>query len=306
MAERQFILDLSKLVIAAAWADGALTNDEVNALKDLLFRIPDVSGEEWHVLELYMASPVSREERERLAGDVSSGIRSKEDKQLVVTTLTKLMEADGTIDRAEQDALEAVKRDLDSAPTGLLAHLGQAVRTAMKRQSRAAGPNREERLDDFIKNRVYYQLVNELDRKGRAVALPDREIRKICLGAGLMAYVARVDSGFSTAEEQAMIRALVRDWKLSEEIARLVVTISRSDLLKGLDVVRLTRNFFELTEAEERRAFVRCLFGIANACGQTTFDEINAVQTLAKGLKLSHQEFIDAKLTIPRADRGGL
>lgn len=308
MAERQFILDLAKLVIAAAWADGALTNDELNALKDLLFQIPDVTGEEWLMLELYMASPVSAEERERLARDVAGGIRSKEDKQLVVATVTKLMEADGTVDRDEREALEAVKQDVESAPTGLLAHLSQGLRAAMKRRTgrAAAGPNREERLDDFIKNRVYYQLVNELNQKGRSLDLPDEEVRKICLGAGLMAYVSWTDAGFSAAEEEAMVRALREDWSLSEEIARLVVRISRSDLLKGLDVVRLARNFFELTDFDERKAFVRCLFDIANACGKTTFDEINTIQTVAKGLKLSHQEFIDAKLTIPRADRQGL
>ncbi len=308
MAERRFILDVAKLVIAAAWADGALTNEEVNALKDLLFQIPDVSGEEWLVLELYMASPVSREERERLARDVAGSIRSKEDKQLVVATMTQLIEADGAVDRDEQEALEAVKQDVESAPTGLLAHLGQGLRAAMKRRTgrAAAGPNREERLDDFIKNRVYYQLVNELNQTGQSLKLPDEEVRKICLGAGLMAHVSWIDSGFSAREEQAMTRALVQDWKLSEETARLVVGISRSNLMKGLDVVRLTRNFFELTDFEERRAFVRCLFDLANACGKTSFDEINAIRTVAKGLKLSHQEFIDAKLTIPRPDRGGL
>ena len=59
MADKQFIMDLAKLVIAAAWADGELTNEEVNALKDLLFMLPDLSGEEWLGLELYMDSQPS-------------------------------------------------------------------------------------------------------------------------------------------------------------------------------------------------------------------------------------------------------
>jgi hypothetical protein len=37
MAEKQFVLDLAKLVIAVAWADGTLVNEELNAVKDLLF-----------------------------------------------------------------------------------------------------------------------------------------------------------------------------------------------------------------------------------------------------------------------------
>jgi hypothetical protein len=45
---------------------------------------------------------------------------------------------------------------------------------------------------------------------------------------------------------------------------------------------------------------------VANAADQTSFDEIEEIRELAKGLELSHQDFIDAKLTVPREDRGGL
>lgn len=308
MAQRDFVLELGKLVVAAAWADGALTNEEVNALKDLLFLVPDVSGEEWLVLELYMASPVGREERERLVRSVAAKIRSAEDQQLVLSTLTKLMEADGAVEEDERAALEALKPDVESAPTGALAYLAQGVRAAMRRRTQraAAGPNREERLDDFIKNRVYYQLTNELERQGRPVTLGDADARKVCLAGGIMAYVAWTDEGFSEAERRAITRALVEHWGVSEEVAALIVQLSASSIVKGLDLVRLTRNFFECTTIEERRAFLRVLFQVANACGKTSFDEINAIQRIATGLKLSHTEFIDAKLTIPREDRGGL
>ncbi len=308
MADKPFILDLAKLVIAAAWADGELTNEEVNALKDLLFMIPDLSGEDWLALELYMDSPVGSEERTRLLNTVTERLRTAEDKQLVIGTVTKLVGADGEVEPAEAGVLAQVERDVEGAPTGLLSHLTQAIRGAvLKRKARSgSGPNREERLDDFIKNRIYFHLISDLEHKGLHLDLPDPQIRKLCLAAGLMARVAWTDADISEQEKDTIKQVLVEEWGLSSEEARLVKEISFANVVKGLDGARLTRNFFERTSHDERKAFVRCLFRVANAAHKTSFEEINVLQSIATGLKLSHREFIEAKLTIPREDRGGL
>jgi uncharacterized tellurite resistance protein B-like protein len=73
-----------------------------------------------------------------------------------------------------------------------------------------------------------------------------------------------------------------------------------------LDVVRLAWNFFDQTTRQERNDFVRVLFQVANAAQKTSSEEIKLIEFIAKSLKLTHREFIDAKLTIPRADRGGM
>jgi uncharacterized tellurite resistance protein B-like protein len=308
MAEKQFVLDLAKLVIAVAWADGTLVSAELNAVKDLLFSIPDLTGDDWQQLEIYMDSPVTPEEREELLKRVVSSIRWTEEKQLVINTVTRLVEADGALTPAEAIALAQVKRDVEETSTGLLAHLTQTVHGAMgKRRSRVgAGPSREERLDDFIKNRVYYHLVTELEKRGQRVNLPDAQIRKLCLAAGLMAQVAWVDREVAPEEKRTMIQALKERWNLSEIEAQLVTEIGCSQAVKGLDLVRLAWNFFGQTTRQERNDFVRVLFQVANAAQNTSSEEIKMIEFIAKGLKLAHQEFIEAKLTIPRADRGGM
>ena len=67
---KPFVMKLSKVVIAAAWADGELHGDEVNSLKDLLFSLGEISGDDWVELEIYMDSPVRTDERERLLGSL--------------------------------------------------------------------------------------------------------------------------------------------------------------------------------------------------------------------------------------------
>ena len=80
MPDKSFILDLGKLLIAAAWADGKLTNEEINALKELLFSLEDISGDDWKILEMYMDSPVSEQERKTLLDRLLVQIKTAKDK----------------------------------------------------------------------------------------------------------------------------------------------------------------------------------------------------------------------------------
>ena len=304
MATRDFILDLGKLMIGIAWIDGQLEPAEMNALKELLFVLPDISGEDWMQLELYMTHAVSDAERQDLLDRVLSGIRSSRDKQLVLETLEKLVAGDGS-DRAEESAfLERIRQDLEGRSTGLLGHLTAPFRQTLTRK--AGQGSREDRIEDFIKNTIYFQLTSELQQQGRTLSIPEMEARKICLAAGLMAHVAWVDNEVCHREREAMTLGLRQLWNVPEDEARLITEMSRARIMHGLDLVRLTRGFCHYTTIEERKAFLRCLFAIANAAEDTSHAEIEAIRHVAKAFELPHQEFIEAKLTIPRQERGGL
>ena len=304
MATRDFILDLGKLMIGIAWIDGRLKPEEMNALKELLFVLPDISGEDWMQLELYMTHAVSDAERQDLLDRVLSGIRSSRDKQLVLETLEKLVAGDGA-DRAGESAfLERIRQDLEGRSTGLLGHLTAPFRQTLTRK--AGQGSREDRIEDFIKNTIYFQLTSELQQQGRTLSIPETEARKICLAAGLMAHVAWVDNEVCHREREAMTLGLRQLWNVPEDEARLITEMSRARIMHGLDLVRLTTGFCRYTTIEERKAFLRCLFAIANAAEDTSHAEIEAIRHLAKAFELPHQEFIEAKLTIPRQDRGGL
>ncbi len=304
MATRDFILDVGKLMIGIAWIDGRLEQDEINALKELLFLLPDISGEEWMQLELYMTHAVSDAERRDLLDRVLSGIRSSGDKQLVFETLEKLIAGDGS-DRASESAfVEDIRQDLEGRSTGLLGHLTAPFRQTLKRK--ASQGAREDRIEDFIKNTIYFQLTSELEQQGRALPIPETEARKICLAAGLMAHVAWVDNEVCHREREAMNLALRELWNVPADEARLISEMSQARIMHGLDLVRLTSGFCHHTTIEERKAFLRCLFAIANAAEDTSHAEIEAIRQIAKSFELPHQEFIEAKLTIPRQDRGGL
>jgi len=289
MPDKKFIMSLARLVIAAAWADGELQNQEINALKDLLFGLEEVTGADWAELEIFMDSPVDPQQRRRLLGEVLKQIKSDDDKNLVVSTLERLFEADGVVTEEERAFLEEIEKDVLEVRTGILPRLSRMIKTAVTRRDADYGSaaQRDDEIDDYIKNIIYHRLRSQ----GETIDLPDQTLRKLCYAAGLLARISAVDSGISEDEKRAIENVLSAQWDLSQSQARLVAQIGCDRTLKGLDNFRVARGFFECTTLEERRDFLKCLFQIANA------------SEISRSLKLTHKDFIEAKLTIPDEDR---
>ena len=63
MTEMTPLFPLAKVMIAAAWADGSLSPDEVNSVKYLLLRVRNLTAVQWQTLEIYLDSPVGEAER---------------------------------------------------------------------------------------------------------------------------------------------------------------------------------------------------------------------------------------------------
>ena len=136
MATKDFILDLGKLMIGIAWIDGRLQQEEMNALKELLFLLPEISGEDWMQLELYMTHAVTDAERQDLLNRVLSGVRSSKDKRLVLETLEKLVAGEGRQPGREAEWVNHVRQDIERRGAGLIAHLTAPPSANLEEQSR--------------------------------------------------------------------------------------------------------------------------------------------------------------------------
>ena len=305
MLDKEFVMDLAKLVIAVAWADGQLQNEEINALKDLLFNLDEITGKDWAHLDIYMDSPVEPQETEELLGRVISRISSEQDRDFVMTTLEHLFQADGVISAEEKAVLERVREQTSLVDIGIFAKFSEMIKNSITRrnQSYQSAIQRESRIDDYIENTIYYQLKSYCEKKGININLPEGKLKQLCLAAGLLARIAAVDSGISEQEKQAIRDVLSNQWAVSEHEAYIIAEISCNRTLKGLDYFRLTRGFFDCTTLEQRRNFIKCLFQIANASDKTSYEEIEEIRRISNSLKLSHKDFIEAKLTIPDEER---
>ncbi len=305
MSDTNVIMALGKVMIAAAWADGSVTHDEINCLKDLLFQLPEVTASEWNELDIYIESPVGEAERERLLAELVSGLKSERDKALALSAIDALVNTDGGLDEAEKAAAQEMKAAIESTSFGVFGNLGKLVGGSMKRRSQAleSAPNRELYMDDYAKNKVYYSLSRRLELNGVSIDLPEEALRKLSLAGGLMARVAYVDRAVDEGEFDTMVAAIKDGWGLPEVQAALVAEVAVSEIGRGMDFYRLSRRFFEKTDEDERVRFMDVLFAVAQGDGYVSYEETEEIRTIATVQKLTHKQFIDAKLKVPQDKR---
>jgi uncharacterized tellurite resistance protein B-like protein len=302
MSDEQLILNLAKVLIAAAWADGELTHDEVNSMKDLLYRLPQLSAHQWASLEMYIETPVGAAERERLVADLQDAIQSPQDRELAISTLDEMMKADGAVSDEEQQVAAEIQAAIESVDVGLFSRLVKGM-TGRRSAALADAPNRENYFEDYVKNRVYYGLRLRLDEGGAGLEMDEGTLRTLSLAGGVMAQVARVNPQITSAEEEVIIEALQTHWHLTHDQSTFVAEVAVDETASHLDRYRLAREFADVCTYEERVSFLDVLFAVAAADGQATYAEIEEIRRISRTLKLPHQAFIDAKLKVPRDQR---
>ena len=301
---RDRLLTLAKALIAAAWADNNISEEEKHCLKDIIFHLSDsgLSGEEWLMLEMYMNAPIETAERTRLLADLQEAIRTPAEKRYVLQALQQMVEADGESTDAEQRVIQEMGQAVEEADVGLLDGLNRLLGGTLRRRSAAVAnaPNRETFFEDFLNNRVYFEVNQRLQREGRQLVLSETELSRLGLAGGLMARVANVDRQITEAELEAIASLIEQHWDVSREEATFVADVAVSALDVNYDYYRMTREFATSTTPEERRHFLVILFHIAAADGEVSFDETEEIRQIATGIHLSHPDFINAKLQVTK------
>ncbi len=300
--DQAVILTLAKVLVATAWVDGDLSNDEINAMKfDLLSRIPNLSTQQWASVAIYIDSPVDEAERTRLIEQLRTDITTPLGKQLVFDALDTLVAADGRVTDEERRVVAEVKAAIESgssASLGRLSRLFKGRSTPAPAVTSATAPNREAYLDDYIQNRVYYVIRRRLEQAGVVPKLSDADIRKLSLAGGMMALVARTNPQLAEPEQAAMLTTLQETWHLNDEQAAFLVDVAVSQLPADLDGFRLADGFAAVSDYDERGQLIDSLFAIAAADGTVNNDEIETIRGLSNTLVLTHERFIEAKLKV--------
>lgn len=305
MPNESLIMSLAKVLAAAAWVDGEPSHDEINSVKDLLFRLSELSAQQWASLQMYIEDPVGEAERWRLVEDLRNAIRSLEDKDLAIEMLHDLMMADGQVTPEEERVAAEIEAAIESADIGVMGMFSRLLDGMTSRRSAAlaGAPNREDYFEDYVKNKVYYGLRRRLDTGEAELDLQEDVLRTLALAGGVMAQVARASRGVTKQEMATMVEALKTYWHLPPEQARFVAEVAVDKTASQLDRYRLVREFADACTYEERADFLNVLFAVAAADGLASFREIEEIRKIAENLKLSHQDFITAKLKVPRDQR---
>jgi len=304
VASRPVVVNLGHALIAAAWADGELSDDELASLKDLLFGLPGLRPEDWAELERRADIPVSGQERERITESLSRSIANPEDRELVLEALDALLHADGTFGEPERRALRSIQSSIREESHGFWDDLKGFFQNPLARRAEAAAAAfRPQSRSEDLHHAVFAEVGERLDSLGAPDDLDGVELKRLCLAGGLMAHIAHADQSVEESEIQVMAGALRDGWKLEEATARAVVEVMVIHSGGQLDLHRALREFFELTSESERSSFLDVLFAVAAGDGMVSHEEMEEVRLISIGLKLSNVHFIAAKTRVPAEHR---
>ena len=303
MTEPIPLFALAKVLIAAAWADGNLSPDEVISVKHLLLRVRNLTALQWQTLEIYLDSPVEEAERIRLIDELRAATHTPEQRQAIFDCLDDVIRADGSVSPQEEHALAEVKASLAQGAQGdkgFFSGLSQLMGKSKQKPPPATANNREIYLEDYVKNRVYYRV--ERRTGGNQLNIPDSELRRLCLVAALVARVAIVHENVSDAEFQAIVDSLQNTWGANRDAATLIAEIATTEPLGEMEY-RMETEMLRLFTYEERVQLLDVLFGIAMADGSVSPVEFDKIRAISNIMRVSHQDYIDAKKKVPADKR---
>ena len=313
MPDRNLVLSIAKVALAAAWADGEITMQEVNSVKEVLLRLPRSGGKsgpqltarEFAMLEMYARMPVEADERARLLDELQAAKWTAADRELAIETLTNLIQADGSITSDEQAVVAEVTAAIDAAARGNTKPMGKLFGRSVKQssESSASAPNRERDLEEFMKNKSYYMIRTRLNDAAVEAGISEAELRKLSTVAGLMARVSRTDPSSSEEERNAIAHALQSYWPISTEAAHIAAEATVSGISLDTDPLRLAQELLDITTEEERGRLLDVLFIVAAADGFVSQAELSEIGSIASWLYLPRKAFINAKLKIPAEQR---
>ena len=324
--DKTLIETLGKVIITVAWADGKITRDETECLRDLLFEYQhtltfsfnlgqelsteiagfsqESTGHNFGLtskyqafFDMYTESPIGDDERERLVQELREAVSTQEDKALVLATLKSMVEADGKITDDEQVLLDGIITDVESVDTGIFAALRRLLPEALQRRALAVSdaPNREKYFEEFLKNKVYYEVRRRLDLGEGNLEIADEELRKLSMAGGLMARVAQVDHIVLNEEKDKIISVLQEHWGLDQQAGTFVAEVAIAEGATHFDYLRMSREFMEITERAERTTFLEVLFAVAHADGRISDEEIKEINEIADYLLLSRNRVREAR-----------
>lgn len=110
--------------------------------------------------------------------------------------------------------------------------------------------------------------------------------------------MAHIDGEFSESEQQRILTILKNSFQLSDETAVALMEKSSKELNKSIDLWQFTSLIVRNYTIEERIKIIEVIWEIIYADGKLDKHEDYLVHKLAKLLRITHKQIIDAKLKI--------
>jgi uncharacterized tellurite resistance protein B-like protein len=114
----------------------------------------------------------------------------------------------------------------------------------------------------------------------------------------LFLEMANIDGEFSDSEKEDIISILKKDYYLSDEYIAELLEASKGELKRSIDLWQFTNLINQNYSPEEKISIIEMVWKIVYADGKLDKHEDYLVHKLAKLLRLTHEQLINAKQKI--------
>ena len=148
-------------------------------------------------------------------------------------------------------------------------------------------------MKDLLK-KFFAKTTNE-DSAGKSVPTSGDVRIATC---ALLLEMANIDGEFSELEKERIVEALTNNYQLSAEHAAALMKAADDELEKSIDLWQFAKLINENYSTEEKIKVIETVWQVIYTDGVLDKHEDYLVHKLAKLLRLSHKQLIDAKLKV--------
>ncbi len=282
-----------KVLTTVAWADGEVSQSELNILKTF-YRKFDLEKHELDELKPYLMAPVSKKEKDELYRQMIAELSSPDEKTEIMGALEAMVEAHKRIRNDERELINQFSDWLEksSHTKKSFGRIRNLLQRTIFKQARDLNPD----MEKYFKRRVLKKIEMKSAHSKIPTNLPDERLYFICLVGTLMAAVAHIDDHFDPAEKKALKRCLTDQFSLKGKELTLLFDVVEEQVRQGFDFHEVATELNRVASYNDRIHLMECLFEVSIADGEMIHGEVEEVRRITKALRIPHKTFIEYKV----------
>ena len=286
-------LTFLKVLTTVAWADGEVSQSELNILKSFYKKF-DLEKSELDELKPYLNAPVPKKEKDLLYRQMIAQLSTPSEKQEIVVALENMVQVHPRMKDDERQLVDQFSEWLEN--TSFTKRSFGRIRNLFQKTIFEHAREPDPDMEKYFKRRVLKKVELKSAHSGIISQLPEDKLYFLCLVGSLMASIANVDNHFDPAEKKALKACLKDQFSLKGKELNLLFNVVEEQGRKGFDYHEVVSEINRLTSYNDRLHFMECLFAVALADGEIAHEESEEIRRITKSMRIPHKTFIQAKV----------
>jgi uncharacterized tellurite resistance protein B-like protein len=286
-----------KTLIAAAWADGELGNQEIRTLSYYLQRF-QITDAEYQELQPLLETPVRLEQARAVLDEQLALLATPEERRTLMAAVEDLLVVDDHLKPEETAFLQNLRELTRHVPTAQL--FISRLKALWSSTPSPRGTTLSRTVDRFLQKRLLEYFRSRIAvaraRAGLSVRdeVSDSDLYRVVIWAGLLNHVAIADRSLCPAEQDQLLDLLSVSGEVPRPDLEVIASAFSDGSLDGIDLPVLVRELTQTGTAEDNAVLLDGLFLVAAADGAIHDRELRVIRQIAESAGFSESSFLAA------------